>query len=69
MGGAEGEQLGFVNEAFETNWLSSVGPNIDAFERELGQLESLGLLIRTPVRAWLSGRGVSVADAIAREFM
>ncbi|MCA9607349.1 MAG: DegT/DnrJ/EryC1/StrS family aminotransferase [Myxococcales bacterium] len=33
MGGAE---IGFVNEAFETNWLSSVGPNIAAFEEELG---------------------------------
>lgn len=30
-----GDELGFVHEAFETNWLSSVGPNIDAFEREL----------------------------------
>jgi pyridoxal phosphate-dependent aminotransferase EpsN len=25
----------FVQEAFDTNWLSSVGPNIDAFEREV----------------------------------
>ncbi len=32
-----GEELGFVNEAFETNWLSSVGPNLDAFEREIGE--------------------------------
>jgi pyridoxal phosphate-dependent aminotransferase EpsN len=32
-----GDELGFVREAFDTNWLSSVGPNIDAFERELGE--------------------------------
>ena len=27
----------FVKEAFETNWISPVGPNIDAFEREFCQ--------------------------------
>ncbi len=31
MGGAEQR---YVEEAFATNWLSTVGPNIDAFERE-----------------------------------
>ncbi|MCA8921462.1 MAG: radical SAM family heme chaperone HemW [Planctomycetes bacterium] len=41
----------------------------EAFEDELGRLESLGLLRRSPRRAWLSGRGVSLADAIAREFL
>lgn len=29
MGGAE---IGYVQEAFDSNWLSSVGPNLDAFE-------------------------------------
>lgn len=33
-----GQELGFVHEAFDTNWLSSVGPNIDAFERELQEV-------------------------------
>lgn len=28
----------FVDEAFATNWLSSIGPNLDAFEHELGEL-------------------------------
>ncbi len=27
-----GDELGFVKEAFETNWLSTVGPHLDAFE-------------------------------------
>jgi pyridoxal phosphate-dependent aminotransferase EpsN len=31
-------ELRFVHEAFETNWLSSVGPHIDAFERELAEV-------------------------------
>lgn len=29
-----GNELRYVQEAFETNWLSTVGPNIAAFERE-----------------------------------
>ncbi len=33
MGGAEFE---FVREAFDTNWISPVGPHITAFEKELG---------------------------------
>lgn len=35
MGGKEEE---FVREAFESNWLSTVGPNITAFEEEFGRL-------------------------------
>jgi pyridoxal phosphate-dependent aminotransferase EpsN len=34
MGGAE---LGFVREAFETNWMSTVGPNLTAFEAEFSR--------------------------------
>ncbi len=30
-----GRELAYVHEAFDTNWVSSVGANIDAFEREL----------------------------------
>jgi pyridoxal phosphate-dependent aminotransferase EpsN len=33
MGGAEES---YVRQAFVSNWLSTVGPNVDAFERELG---------------------------------
>lgn len=33
-----GDELGLVHEAFETNWLSSVGPHITAFEEELGAI-------------------------------
>ena len=35
MGGTE---RAFVEEAFATNWLSSMGANLDGFERELGEL-------------------------------
>ncbi|HJU68969.1 MAG TPA: DegT/DnrJ/EryC1/StrS family aminotransferase [Gemmatimonadaceae bacterium] len=32
-----GEERRFVSEAFETNWLSTIGPNVDGFERELAE--------------------------------
>ena len=36
------EQI-YVNEAFATNWLSSVGPNLDAFERDMAELLGHGV--------------------------
>jgi len=30
-----GEEMEFVEEAFRTNWVAPLGPNVDAFEREL----------------------------------
>jgi len=35
MGNAE---LEYVEEAFRTNWIAPVGPNVDAFEREIAEL-------------------------------
>jgi dTDP-4-amino-4,6-dideoxygalactose transaminase len=35
-----GEERRYVAEAFDSNWLSTVGPNVDGFERELA--ETLG---------------------------
>jgi pyridoxal phosphate-dependent aminotransferase EpsN len=32
-----GREARYVDEAFATNWLSTVGPNVDAFEEELGR--------------------------------
>jgi len=31
------QELKFVQEAFDTNWIAPVGPHIDAFEREFSQ--------------------------------
>lgn len=39
MGEAE---LHFVEEAFRTNWIAPLGPNVDAFERELADLVGVG---------------------------
>lgn len=35
-----GEEIKFVNEAFEANWISPVGPHINAFEEELATYNS-----------------------------
>ena len=37
----EGHEEAFVHEAFTSNWLSTVGPNIDAFEREFSSFAGL----------------------------
>ena len=29
------EELTFVKEAFETNWIAPMGPNVDCFEKEV----------------------------------
>lgn len=32
-----GEELGFVQQAFDTNWIAPLGPNVDGFENELSK--------------------------------
>jgi pyridoxal phosphate-dependent aminotransferase EpsN len=32
-----GNELKYINEAFETNWIAPLGPNVDAFEKELAE--------------------------------
>jgi pyridoxal phosphate-dependent aminotransferase EpsN len=41
MGGGE---RAFVDEAFATNWMSSVGPNVDGFEREVADYLGGGVI-------------------------
>jgi len=31
----EGYELEYIKEAFESNWIAPLGPNVDGFEREL----------------------------------
>ena len=35
-------EMGFVEEAFRTNWVAPLGPNVDAFERELAEHVGIG---------------------------
>jgi dTDP-4-amino-4,6-dideoxygalactose transaminase len=35
-------ELHFIEEAFRTNWIAPLGPNVDAFERELADLVGAG---------------------------
>lgn len=37
-----GEEMKFVQEAFDTNWVAPVGPNINAFEEELAAYNGIG---------------------------
>jgi pyridoxal phosphate-dependent aminotransferase EpsN len=32
-----GQELKYINEAFQTNWIAPLGPNVDAFEREIAE--------------------------------
>ena len=32
-----GEEQEFVKEAFDTNWVAPLGPNVNAFEQEMAQ--------------------------------
>lgn len=35
-------EMDFVEEAFRSNWIAPLGPNVDAFERELAELVGIG---------------------------
>lgn len=37
-----GEEQQFVNEAFETNWVAPLGPNVNAFEKEMAEYTGCG---------------------------
>ncbi|MBQ7972300.1 MAG: aminotransferase class V-fold PLP-dependent enzyme [Lachnospiraceae bacterium] len=37
-----GEELKFVNEAFDTNWVAPLGPHVNAFEKELASYVGIG---------------------------
>ena len=32
----------YINEAFETNWIAPLGPNVTAFEEELSKFLNIG---------------------------
>ena len=37
-----GEEQAFVDEAFRTNWIAPLGPNVDAFEAEFSEIVGVG---------------------------
>ncbi len=37
-----GDEQKFVQEAFDTNWVAPLGPNVNAFERELEEYTGCG---------------------------
>jgi pyridoxal phosphate-dependent aminotransferase EpsN len=36
-----GKEIEYINEAFETNWIAPLGPNVDGFEKELSELAGI----------------------------
>lgn len=65
MGGTE---QSYVNEAFESNWLSTVGPNLTAFEQEFQSfigLHSVALASGTAaIHSGLRALGVTTGDTV-----
>ena len=37
-----GEEQAFVQEAFDTNWVAPLGPNVNAFEKEMAEYTGCG---------------------------
>ena len=37
-----GEEQAFVKEAFDTNWVAPLGPNVNQFEKELADHVGIG---------------------------
>jgi dTDP-4-amino-4,6-dideoxygalactose transaminase len=66
-----GNEQRYVREAFETNWLSSVGPNLDAFEAEIerrlgGAVHALGVVSGSAaLHLVLRYAGVGPGDRVA----
>ena len=37
-----GDEMPFIQEAFDTNWIAPLGKNVDAFEKELAEYLGIG---------------------------
>ena len=37
-----GKEMGFIQEAFDTNWVVPLGPNVNAFEQDLERFVGQG---------------------------
>ena len=37
-----GEEIKYIQEAFDTNWIAPLGPNVEAFERECADFVGAG---------------------------
>jgi dTDP-4-amino-4,6-dideoxygalactose transaminase len=48
---AEGYEMQYIKEAFDTNWIAPLGPNVNDFEKELadkvGAKHAAALIIRS----------------------
>ena len=65
----EGYELEYIREAFETNWIAPLGPNVDAFEKELaakvGVSHAAALISGTAaIHLALKAAGVGAGDTV-----
>jgi len=65
----EGYEQEFIKEAFDTNWIAPLGPNVDSFERELSEMVgikySTALISGTAaIHLALKAVGVSEGDKV-----
>lgn len=59
----------YVNEAFDTNWVAPLGPNVDAFEKQLSHYTSVGGAVSlcsgtAAIHMALLACGVKAGDAV-----
>lgn len=65
----EGYELDYVKEAFDTNWIAPLGPNVDGFEKELAEyvgIEHAAALVSgtAAIHLALKAAGVSKGDKV-----
>lgn len=65
----EGYELEYIRDAFETNWIAPLGPNVDAFEKELaaktGISHAAALVSGTAaIHLALKAAGVGAGDTV-----
>lgn len=64
-----GRELGFINEAFDSNWIAPLGPNVDGFEKDIQdylQIKSAAALSSgtAAIHLGLIILGVSAGDSV-----
>ncbi len=52
-----GDERGYIDDAFRTNWLAPLGPNVEGFEREMS--DALGATPQGPMHALATSSGTA----------
>ncbi len=65
----EGYELEYVKEAFDSNWIAPLGPNIDNFEKDLAEKIGIGFAVAlnsgtAAIHMALRASGVGMDDIV-----